>query len=98
MLVDETVAQPLVDTRVSNKPDKLRHQLREHFPRPEVTQNEDSGNACAKFARHRLDILDLDMLEDFLWSHLREFRAAEQVRTEPPEMAPHQMPQFTRRL
>ena len=65
MLVNETIAQPLVHTRVSYKPNELRHQLREHFPRSEVTQNEHDRNACAKFPRHRLDIFDLDALEDF---------------------------------
>src|SRR6266496_2119196 len=98
MLVNETVAQPLVHTRVSNKPNELRHQLREHFPRSEVTQNEHHRNARAKFARHRLDILDLDVLEDFLRWHLRQLRAAKQIRTEPPEMAPHKLTQFARRL
>src|SRR4029453_6737311 len=98
MLVNETVAQPLVHTRASNKPNELRHQLREHFPRSEVTQNEHHRNTCAKFPRHRLDIFDLDALEDFLWRHLREFCAAKQVRTEPPEMAAHKLTQFARRL
>ena len=76
MLVNETVAQPLVHTRVSNKPYELRHQLREHFPRSEMTQNERHRNARAKFASHRLDIFNLDVLEDFLWWHLRQLRAA----------------------
>src|SRR6476661_3227437 len=98
MFVNETVSKPLVHTRVSNEPDELRHQLREHFPRSEVTQNEHHRNACAKFARHRLDIFDFDTLEDFLCRHLREFCAAKQVRTEPPEMAAHKLTQFTRRL
>src|SRR6266566_3281472 len=98
MLVNETVAQPLVHTRVSNKPDKLRHQLREHFPCSEVTQNEHHRNARAKFARHGLDILDVDVLEDFLRWHLREFRAAKQVGAEPPEMSAHKLTQFARRL
>src|SRR5205823_13264311 len=98
MLVNETIAQPLVHTRVSNKPNKLRHQLREHFPRSEVTQNEHHRNARAEFARHRLDILDLYVLENFLGWHLRQFRAAKQVGTEPPEMAAHKLTQFARRL
>src|SRR6476646_803252 len=98
MLVNETVAQPLVHTRVANKPDELRHQLREHFPRSEVTQNEHHRNARAKFACHRLDIFDLNALEDFIWRHLREFCAAKQVRAEPPEMATHKLTQFARRL
>src|SRR4249920_2745449 len=98
MFVNETVAQPLVHTRVSNKPDEFRHQLREHFPRSEVTQNEHHRNARAKFARHRLDIFDLDALEDFLRWHLRELRATKQVRTELPEMAAHKLAQFARRL
>src|SRR6266436_49925 len=98
MLVNETIAQPLVHTRISNKPDKLRHQLREHFPRSEVTQNEHHRNARAKFARHRLDIFDLNALEDFLRRHLRQLRAAKQVGAEPPEMAAHKLTQFERRL
>src|SRR5207249_10635095 len=98
MLVNETVAQPLVYTRISNKPNEFRHQLREHFPRSEVTQNEHHRNACAKFPRHRLDIFDFDALEDFLWRHLRQLCAAKQVRTEPPEMSAHKLTQFARRL
>jgi hypothetical protein len=98
MLVNETVSQPLVHTRVSNKPDELRHQLREHFPRSEVAQNEHHRHAGAKFPRHRLDIFDLDVLEDFIRRHLREFGAAKQVRTEPPEMLVHKLAQFARRL
>src|SRR5207248_6573451 len=97
MRVNETIAQPLVHTRVSNKPNKLRHQLREHFPRSEVTQNEHDRNARAEFARHRLDILDLDVLEDFLRWHLRKFCAAKQIRTEPSEMSVHKLRQFARR-
>jgi hypothetical protein len=38
------------------------------------------------------------MLEDFLWWHLREFCAAKQVRTKPPEMLAHKLTQFPRRL
>src|SRR5437762_12865998 len=98
MLVNETIAQPLVHTRISNKPNKLRHQLREHFPRSEVTQNEHHRNARAKFARHGLNIFDLDVFEDFLRWHLRQLRAAKQVRTEPPEMSAHKLTQFARRL
>ena len=98
MLVNETVSQPLVHTRVPDKSNELRHQLREHFPRSEVTQNEDHRNACTKFARHRLDIFDFDVLKDFLWRHLREFCAAKQVRSEPPEMPRHKPTQFGRRL
>src|SRR5438132_12774180 len=98
MLVNETVAQSLVHTRISNKPNELRHQLREHFPRSEVTPNEHYRNPRAKFACHRFDIFDLDTLEDFLRWHLREFRAAKQVRTEPPEMEAHKLTQFARRL
>jgi hypothetical protein len=98
MLVNETVSQPLIHTRVSNKPNELRHQLREHFPRPDVTQNEHHRNACAKFPRHRLDIFDLDALEDFLRWHLCQLRAAKQVGAEPPEMASHKLTQFARRF
>src|SRR5947199_9653877 len=98
MLVNETIAQPLVHTRVSNKPNKLRHQLREYFPRSEMTQNEHHRNAGAKFARHRFDIFDLDVLEDFLRWHLREFCAAKQVGAEPPEMEAHKLRHFARRL
>src|SRR6185295_274336 len=50
MLINETVAKALIDTRVSDKPDEFRHQLREYLPRSEVTQNEHHRNACAKFA------------------------------------------------
>jgi hypothetical protein len=63
-----------------------------------VTQNEHHRNACAKFPRHRLDIFDLDALEDFFWRHLREFCAAKQVRAEPPEMEAHKLTQFARGL
>jgi hypothetical protein len=98
MLVNETVSQPLVHTRVPDKSNELRHQLREYLPRSEVTQNEDRRNACAKFARHRFDVFDFDVLEDFLWPHLREFCAAKQVRSEPPEMAAHKLTQFARGL
>src|SRR5437667_4428791 len=98
MLVNETVAQPLVHTRVSNKPNELRHQLCKHFPRSDVTQNEHHRNASTKFPCHRLDIFDFDALEDFLWRHLREFCAAKQVGTEPPEMAAHKLTQFTGRF
>src|SRR5262249_6190468 len=98
MLVNETVAQPLVHTRVSNKPDELRHQLREHFPRAEVTEDEHHWNAGAEFPCHRLDIFDLDVFEDLIRWHLRQLCAAEQVSAEPPEMAAHKLVQFARRL
>src|SRR6266550_6447064 len=98
MLVNETIAQPLVHTRISNKPNKLRHQLSEHFPRSEVTQNEHHRNARAKFACHRFDIFALDAREDFLRWHLCQLRAAKQVGAEPPEMSAHKLTQFTRRL
>ena len=62
MLINETIAQPLVHTRVSNKPNKLRHQLREHFPRAEVTEDEYDRNARTKFSRHWLDIFDLNAI------------------------------------
>ena len=98
MLVNETIAQPLVHTRISNKPNELRHQLREHFPRSEMTQNERHRNARAKFASHRLDVFYLDVLDDFVRWHLREFCAAKEVGAEPPEMAAHELTQFTRRI
>src|SRR5215475_3726417 len=98
MLVNETVSQALVHARVPNKANELRHQLREYLPRPEVTQNEDHRNACAKFARHRLDVFYFDVLKDFFWHHLREFCAAKQVRTAPLEMPKHKPTQFARRL
>src|SRR5260370_27331337 len=98
MFVNETVSQSLVHTRVSNKPNELRHQLREYLPRSDVTQNEHHRNACAKFPRHRLDIFDLDTLEDFLRRHLRQLRTAKQVGTEAPEMEAHKPTQFARRL
>jgi hypothetical protein len=98
MLVNEAVSQPLVHTRVSNKPDEFRHQLGEYFPRAEVTQNEHHWNARAKFPRHRFDVFDLDALEDFLRRHLREFCAAKQIGAEPPEMSAHELAQFARRL
>jgi hypothetical protein len=98
MLVNETVSQPLVHTRASNKPEELRHQLREHLPRAEVTQDEHHRNACAKFACHRFDVFDLDALEDFLRLHLREFCAAKQVGAELPEMSAHEFAQLARRL
>src|SRR5215472_7746196 len=94
MLVNERVSQPLVHTRVSNKANELRHQLRKHFPRSEMTQNEDHRNACSKFACHRLDVFDFDVLKNFLWRYLREFCAAKQVRSEPPEMSTHKPTQF----
>src|SRR4029077_20864471 len=98
MFVNETVSQSLVHTRVSNKPNELRHQLRESLPRSDVTQNEHHRNACAKFPRHRLNVFDLDALEDFLRRHLRQLRATKQVRAEPPEMEAHKLTQFARRL
>src|SRR5262249_35354889 len=49
MLVNKTVAKTLINTRVSHKADELRHQLREYFPRSEMTQNEHDGNARAEF-------------------------------------------------
>src|SRR5215831_15036007 len=98
MFVNETVPQPLVHSGVANKADELRHQLREHFPCSEVTQNQHNRNACAKFARHGLDVLDLDVFEDFLWRHLREFCAAKQIGPELPEMPAHELTQFARRL
>jgi hypothetical protein len=98
MLVNKAVSQPLVHTRVSNKANELRHQLREHFPRPEVTQDEHHRNARAKFACHRFNVFDLDVVEDFLWRHLREFRATKQIGPEPPEMSEHELAYFARRL
>src|SRR6516225_73794 len=98
MLVNKTVSQPLVHTRVPDKSNELRHQLREYLPGSEVTQNKDHRNACTKFARHRLDIFDFYVLKDFLWRHLREFCAAKQVRSEQPEMSKHKPTQFARRL
>ena len=98
MLVDETIAQPLIHTRVSNEPDKLQHQLREYFPGSKVTQNKHDRNACAEFPRHRLDILDLNVLQDFVRWHLRKFCAAQQVCPEPAEMPPRELTQFARRF
>src|SRR6478735_1649468 len=98
MLVNETVSQSLVHTRIPNEPNKLWHQLREHFPRSEVTQNEHHRNARTKFTRHRLDVFDLDALEDFLGWHLRQLRAAKQIGAEPAEVATHKLTQFARRL
>jgi hypothetical protein len=98
MLINETVSQALVHARASNKPDELRHQLREHFPRSEVTQNEHYRNARTKFPRHRFDIFDLDVLQDSLRRQLRQLRAAKQVGAELPEMAAHKLMQFARRL
>ena len=65
MLVDERVAQSLVDARVSHEPDELRHQLRERLPGSKVTQNEHDRNACSKLACHGLDVFDLHPLENF---------------------------------
>src|SRR5690242_4616377 len=98
MIIDEPIAEALVHTRVSDKPDELRHQLCEYLPRSQMTQNKHYRNACAKFARHRFDVVDLHPLEDFFWRHLREFCAAKQVCAEPPEVAAYEATQFAGRL
>src|SRR5262245_3638420 len=98
MLVNETVSQPLVHTRVPDESNELRHQLREHFPGSKVTENENHWNAYTKFARHRFNVFDFDVLKDFLRRHLREFCTAKQVRSDPPEMSKHKPTQFARRL
>src|SRR5438876_5978948 len=63
-----------------------------------MTQDEHHRNACAKFAVHRLDVFDLDPLEDLLRRHCREFYAAKQVGAEPPKMPTYKATQFPRRL
>ena len=83
MLVNETVAELLINARVSHEANKPGHQLREQFPCPEMTQNEDDGNARAKFAGHRFDIFDLNPAENLLRRHCGEFCAAEQVSAKP---------------
>src|SRR5262249_6716719 len=98
MLVNETVAKTLINTRVSHKADELRHQLREYFPRSEMTQNEHDGNARAEFTRHRLDVIDLDARKDFLGRHVRELYTAKGVGAGASKMQAHEPRQFPRRF
>src|SRR6267378_6947157 len=85
--VNEAITKLLVDARIAHVTDEIRHQLREQFPCSEMTQNEHYGNAGAKFPIHRLDIVNLDPLQDFRRRHCSEFDATEQISAESSEMA-----------
>jgi hypothetical protein len=63
-----------------------------------MAQNEDHWNASAKFPVHRLDIFDLDSLEDFLWRQCGEFNATKKVSAQSSEMPTHEPAHFTRCL
>src|SRR5581483_102587 len=94
--INETIAKLLIDARIAHEADEFWHQLREHFPCSEMTQNEDDGNAGPKFPGHRLDIFNLHPLEDFLRRHCSEFNATEKVSAESLEMAPDESTHFSR--
>src|SRR5207245_935323 len=66
--------------------------------RPQQTQREHHWNTRAKFAGHRLNVFDLDPLEDFLGRHSREFYAAKQVSPQPLKMPAYKAMQVARRL
>src|SRR4051812_12675276 len=63
-----------------------------------MTQNEHYGNASAKFPGHRLDIFNLNSLEDFLGRHCGKFNATEQVSAESLEMEAYESTHFCRSL
>jgi hypothetical protein len=63
-----------------------------------MTQNEHYGNASAKFPGHRLDIFNLNSLEDFLGRHCAKFNATEQVSAESLEMEAYESTHFSRGL
>jgi hypothetical protein len=63
-----------------------------------MTQNEDYGNAGTKFPIHRLDIVNLDSLQDFFGRHCGEFKATEKVSAESLEMAADEATHFSRGL
>src|ERR1043166_2218221 len=86
MRVNEMIAKLLIDARVAHVADELGHQLCEQFPCSKMAQNEHHGHASAKFPVHRLDIFDLDSLQDFLWRQCGEFDATQKVSAEASEM------------
>jgi hypothetical protein len=63
-----------------------------------MTQNENYWNAGAKFPIHRLDIVNLDPLQNFLGRHCGEFNATEKVSAESLEMAADEPTHFSRGL
>src|SRR5262245_9482782 len=79
MRVNETIAEFLIDTRIADVPNELRHQLREQPPGSEVAQNEHYRYARAKFPVHRLDVFNLHPPQNFLGRHRSEFDAAKKV-------------------
>jgi hypothetical protein len=98
MRVNEAIAKFLIDTRIPHVADEFGHQLREQFPNSEMTQNEHYRNATAKFPVHRLDIVNRNTPEDFLWRHRGEFNATEKVSAESLEMAADKPTHFSRGL
>jgi hypothetical protein len=63
-----------------------------------MTQNENHGNAGAKFPIHRLDIVNFDSLQDLLRRHCGEFNATEKVSAESLKMAADEPTHFSRSL
>src|ERR1043166_7049200 len=98
MRVNEMIAKLLIDARVAHVADELGHQLCKQFPCSKMAQNEHHRNASAKFPVHRLDIFDLDSLQNFLWRQCGEFNATEKVGAEPSKMPADEPTYFSRRL
>ena len=94
MRINVTIAELLIDARVPNVSNEFRWYVREEFPSSKMTQNEHNWCARSKLLVHRSDIVDLDVLEDFIDRHARELDAAEEVCAESLKMTAHKMAQL----
>src|ERR1044071_5491902 len=63
-----------------------------------MTQNQHYRNARTKFPGHRVDIFNLNSLEDFLGRHGGKFNATEQISAEPLEMEAYESTDLRRSL
>jgi hypothetical protein len=98
MGVDVTIAEPLIDARVPNVADEFRRDVGEKFPRSEMTQDEHDRHAGSELPIHCLDVLDLDVLKDFIDRHVRQLHAAQQIRAKPLKMVTHEATQLAGRF
>jgi hypothetical protein len=92
--VNEAIAKFLIDARVANVTNELRHQLGEQLPSSQMAQNEHHWYAGAKFPVHRFYILNLNPLQYFLRRNRGEFNATKKVGAESLEMATGQRTDF----
>ena len=98
MLVDQTIAESLIDCAVSDEAGETREYLREQFPGAEMAQNEHDWPPRAQMSMDDVDVFDRNAFLHFLRLHQAEFDAAQKVRAQPLKMAADQPAQFAARL